>query len=134
MYYLMGIVTLPKIDDYWKSGLRYGQIADKMSRNRFQLIHRTLHFVDNNTTSVEDKLDRVWKLQLWIEKLQTNFSTVSCDEFQSVDEIMVAFKGRSILRMYLPKKPENGVSSYGVIPFQLAFSMPSMYTKGKAQH
>jgi hypothetical protein len=43
----------------------------------------------------------------WIERLQQNFSTISCDEFQSIDEIMVPFKGRSILRMYLPKKPKK---------------------------
>ena len=69
IYYLMGIVRLPKIDDYWRSDLRYSQIADKMSRNRFKLIHRTLHFVDNNTTSDQTKLDRVWKLRPWIEQL-----------------------------------------------------------------
>lgn len=45
IYYLMGIVRLPKIDDYWRSDLRYGQIAEKMSRNRFRLIHRTLLFL-----------------------------------------------------------------------------------------
>lgn len=114
MYYLMGIVRLPKIDDYGRSDLRYAQIADKMSRNRFHLIHRTLHFVDNNTASDEDKLDRVWKLQPWIQKLQTNFLTVSPEECQSVDEIMVAFKGRSILKMYLPKTPKKwGIKLWG---------------------
>jgi hypothetical protein len=101
-------------NDYWRSDLRYGQIADKMSRNRFRLIHRTLHFVDNNMTSDEDKLDHVWKLWPWIQKLQANFSIVSCDEFQSVDEIIVTFKGRSILRMYLPKKPKKwGIKLWG---------------------
>jgi hypothetical protein len=35
-------------------------------------------------------------------------------EFQSIDEIMVAFKGRSILRMYLPKKPKKwGIKLWG---------------------
>ena len=40
MYNLMGIVRLPKIDGYWRSDLHYFQIADKMSRNLFHLIHR----------------------------------------------------------------------------------------------
>ena len=62
MYYLMGIVRVPKIDDYWSNNLRYEQIACKMSRNRFRLIHRSLHLVDNNIASDEDKLDQVWKL------------------------------------------------------------------------
>ena len=70
--------------------------------------------MDNNTTTDEDKVDRVWKLRPWIEKLQTNLSIVSCDEFQSVDEIMVAFKGRSILRMYMQKKPKKwGIKLWG---------------------
>ena len=65
------------------------------------------HFVDNNRVTDDDKLDRVWKLQPWIKQLRTNFSLVSCGEYQSIDEIMVAFKGRSILKMYLPKKPKK---------------------------
>jgi hypothetical protein len=107
MYYMIGIVRLSKIDDYWGSDLRYGQIADK--------------------------IDCVWKQQPWIQKLQGNFSIVSCDEFQSVDEIMVAFKGRSILQMYLPKNPKSGESSYGVVLHQMAFSTPLMFIKEKAQ-
>jgi hypothetical protein len=51
IYYWLGMIRLPQIYDYWGSDLRYSQIADKMSRNRFKLIHRTLHFVDNNATS-----------------------------------------------------------------------------------
>ena len=114
MYYLMGIVRVPKIDDYWSNNLRYEQIASKMSCNRFCLIHRSLHFVDNNIASDEDKFDRVWKLLLWITKLNLNFSVISCEEFQSVDEIMVPFKGRSVLRMYLPKKPKKwGIKLWG---------------------
>jgi hypothetical protein len=50
----------------------------------------------------------------WIEQLQQKFSNISCDEYQSVDEIMVPFKGRSILRMYLPKKPKKwGIKLWG---------------------
>ena len=41
IYYMMVIVRLPKIDDYWRNDLRYAQFAEKMSRNRFRLIHRT---------------------------------------------------------------------------------------------
>ena len=126
----MGIVRLPKINDYLRNDLRYAQIAEKMSRNRFRLIHRTLHFFDN-TTSDETKLDRVWKLRPWIEKLNKNCSVIICEEFQSVDEIMAPFKGRSILRMYLPKNQKSGVSSYGVVPHPMVFYMPLMHNKEK---
>ena len=48
---LMGIVRLPALSDYWSKDnmLRYGAIADKISRDRFLDIHRYLHFVDNST-------------------------------------------------------------------------------------
>ena len=47
--------------------------------------------------------------------------SLSPEEFQSVDEIMVGFKGRLLLRQYMPNKPRNwgfklwgrsGVSGY----------------------
>ena len=80
---MMGIVRLPKVDDYWRSDLRYAQIAEKILRNRFQFIHWTLHFVDNNTISADEKLDRVWKLRPWIENLKANFLTISSDDLIS---------------------------------------------------
>jgi hypothetical protein len=86
LYYLMGIVRLQNIDDYWRFDLRYAQIADRMSHN---------------------KLHSVWQLRPWIENLQTNSLTVSPDDYQLVDEIMVSFKGRSILKMHLPQKVGN---------------------------
>lgn len=36
LYYFMGLVKMPKVADYWKTGIRYSPIADNMSRNRFQ--------------------------------------------------------------------------------------------------
>ena len=70
---MVGIVQLPKVDDYWRSDLRYVQIAEKMLHNRFQLIHQTLHFVDNNTISADEKLDRVWKLRLGLKRSKLTF-------------------------------------------------------------
>lgn len=79
------------------------------------MIMNVMYFVDNNTTSDETKLDYLWKLLPWIEQLQQNFSGISCDEHQSIDEIMVPFKVRSVLRMYLPKKPKEWVSGCGIV-------------------
>ena len=90
IHFLMAIIKMPNIVDYWNSSLRCAPIADKMSCNRFQTIHWTLHFVDNNRVTDDDKLDHVWKLRPWIKQLRANFSLVSCGEYQSIDEIMVA--------------------------------------------
>ena len=85
IYFLKGIIKMPNIEDYWSLS-----IAEKMPQNRFQSIHHTPHFVDNNQVSDDEKLDRIWKLQPWIKKLWANFSWVSCGDNQSINEILVA--------------------------------------------
>ena len=78
-----------------------------MSRARFQQIQTCLHFANNVLVTDDQKKDRVWKLRPWIYNLKTNFQLVSGSEQQSVDEIMVGFKGRSILNQYMPSKPKK---------------------------
>ena len=68
-----------------------------------------MHFVDNLTLPKEAKdADRAWKIRPWTSSLQGNFLKVSPEEFQSVYEIMVGFKERSLLRQYMPNKPRKG--------------------------
>ena len=46
--------------------------------------------------------------------LRENFLIVSAEEFQSIDEIMIAFKGKSSLREYVPAKPhKRGFKMWG---------------------
>jgi len=109
LYLYMGLVKMPAVSCYWQNDLRYFPIADSMSRNRFYSIQSTIHFVDNNLATEDEKTaDRIWKLRPWIESIRKNFVAVSNDnENQSVDEIMVAFKGRSICKQYMPNKPKK---------------------------
>ena len=101
IYFYMGLVNMPAVGSYWDNELRFSHVADNMSRNLFY----NIHFVDNNLVTVEQKNnDRIWKLRPWIDSLRGNFNSVSNDEHQSIDEIMVAFKSRSILKQYLPKQ------------------------------
>ena len=48
---LMGINSLPSLEDYWKKDplFRYTPVADRISRDRYTEISRYLHFVDNST-------------------------------------------------------------------------------------
>lgn len=103
----MGLVKMPAVNAYWENELRFSPIADSLSCNRFFKLQRNLHFADNNLATDELKTDRIWKLRPWITSLQKNFRAVSSDEFQCVDEIMIAFKGRSLVKQYLPKKPKK---------------------------
>ena len=48
---LMGIVWLPRIEDYWKKDAiyHYTPIANRISRKRFRELHKFLHFANNTT-------------------------------------------------------------------------------------
>ena len=47
----------------------------------------------------------------------------------SIDEAMVAFKGRTHLKQYLPSKPVNGASRFGPLQnYQQAISVTLIYT------
>lgn len=107
MYFYMGLVQMPSVGCYWQSDTRYPPVADLMSRNRFQKITSHLHVKNNLMVSDAEKEDRAWKIRPWIDDLNQNFASVSPEENQCVDEIMVAFKGRSLLKQYLPKKPKK---------------------------
>ena len=102
--------------------MSYDGVSSVMSRNRFESILRTVHFVNNLSISEDDKKqDRLWKIRPWLSILREKFLTVTPEEHHAVDEIMVAFKGKSLMRQYMPNKPHkwgfkiwgrSGVSGY----------------------
>ena len=106
----MGICPMPRYRMYWSNELRFGPVADFMSRNRFLDILKFLHFVDN-TTVVTDRdhadYDRLAKVRPLLEYTQQACLKTAPEEKQCVDEQMIPFKGRTVLRQYLPKKPKK---------------------------
>ena len=78
-----------------------------MSRSQIESLMTSVHFVDNSPTEAEKKADKYWKLRPWTEELRKNCLKVTPEEYQSVDEIMVAFKGKSLLRQFLSAKPHK---------------------------
>jgi len=104
---LMGIVHLPSIADYWKRDevCHYAPVARRISRNRFFDIQRYLHFADNSTLAAPGtpEYKRLGKIQPIIDSLLGRFQAVyNLHRDVSVDEAMVAFKGRSTLKQYMP--------------------------------
>ena len=116
---LMGINRLPALHHYWSKDkqLHYAPIADRIPRDRFLAIWRFLHFTDNeaaastgthqsNGPSPSVPMDRLWKVRPVI----TSVLDACCNNYrpnreQAIDEAMVAFKGRSSMKQYLPMKP-----------------------------
>lgn len=111
----MGLVKYPEIADYWRSsGLYRSQIVPSvMSRNRFQLLLRFLHFSDN---LVGDSADRSRKFIAILNMLQEKFCCAhEPGEKLTIDETMIPFKGRLRFKQYMPGKSHR----YGIKMFKL---------------
>ena len=107
---LMGVNQLPALVHYWRKDpiFHYSPIADRISRDRFLEIWRFLHFADN--TILPDRsdpgYDRLGKIRPVISAVeQACRSNYHGSRDQSIDEAMIAFKGCSSMKQYMPKKP-----------------------------
>lgn len=113
----MGLKKLPKIADYWSRNPLYeNKVAGStMSRNRFELLLRCWHFEDTffAETSRTDKLIKIRRLVQLITTKYQNFKTP--DEYLTVDETMVAFRGRIKFMQYIPGKRHK----YGIKLFKI---------------
>ena len=109
----MGIVKQPTIYSYWSKDSFYKNnfVPEIMSRNRFQLLLRFVHFADNQGEALDDRLSKVRKL---LEILEKNFTKCRRPgETIAIDETMVPWRGRMIFRQYNPGKAhKHGVKIY----------------------
>jgi len=102
----MGLVQMPGNRVYWENDTYYKPVAEVMSWNRFQLLLRSIHFVDNFCISDDQKKDKLWKIRPWLDKLRQNCQAVVPEEHNSVDEMTIAYKGRtSSIKQYIRAKP-----------------------------
>ncbi|XP_064088812.1 piggyBac transposable element-derived protein 3-like, partial [Macrobrachium nipponense] len=103
----MELMPLPSIVDYWAIKTRVPQVAEYMSRNRFKVIRSNLHFSDNEQAA--GSKDRFLKVCSLFTKVTREFLNFAETPMQSIDEVMVAYKGTTAgnLRQYVAKKPDK---------------------------
>ena len=107
---IMGINNLPSIGLYWSTNSFLGNpgIQKVMTKNRFEQLMQVLHFNDSSKEPKrgEDGFDRLYKIRPVISHFTRKFKeSYSPSENISVDEGMIAFKGRLSFRQYMPAKP-----------------------------
>lgn len=107
---MMGVKRLPSYRDYWSSNpqLNVPYISSVMTVVRFGFILGNLHISDNSTEPKkgDPNYDKLYKLKPLLSTLQKTFKTNwKPSKYQSVDESMIKFKGRSSLKQYQPAKP-----------------------------
>lgn len=104
MRILMGIIKLPSYRSYWSGALRYPSIADAMSRNRFEVLSKYLHFVDND--SQHDNNDKLFKIKPILIAVRNECIKIEPEEHHSIDEQIIPSKTKfTKIRQYNPKKP-----------------------------
>lgn len=107
-----GTIRVNRLEDYWKTSelFNINFFRKYMSRNRFMLILRNLHFIDNEN----DDNNRLNK----IEPIVTYFNNKMTDIYEasknlSLDESMVLFRGRLVFRQYIKnKRHKYGIKLY----------------------
>jgi len=81
-----------------------------MSRNRFQLIQKYLHFNDNNAAGTNE--DRLYKIHTILDIVVNNFRTSYIPDREiSLDESMLGWRGRLRFRVYKPGK----ITKYSIL-------------------
>ena len=108
----MGCVKLPSFGHYWSTNelYRFSAFSKVMSRNKFQLMLRFWHFVDNENAPST----RLSKIMLLVDQLNNTMATIyTPDRKVSIDESMMLWRGRLIFRQYIKnKKHKYGVKFY----------------------
>uniref|UniRef100_A0A8C5FSV4 PiggyBac transposable element-derived protein domain-containing protein n=1 Tax=Gadus morhua TaxID=8049 RepID=A0A8C5FSV4_GADMO len=111
--FLTGYIKKPSLEMYWSvdevdATPHFGKT---MSRNRFQIIWRFLHFNNNASQDASDKMYKVRpELDYIVEKFKEMYQP---GQNICIDEGMMQWQGRLSFRVYNPQKPvKYGIKSY----------------------
>lgn len=102
---VMSYNRLPALSNYWSNNQSLGNemIRTTMSMDRFLLLSSKLYF---NDPQKPDDASKIYYLEEVVSCMKHTFQRARTDSpFQSIDETMTKFKGRSSLKQYLPMKP-----------------------------
>lgn len=102
---IMSYHKLPNMHCYWSTRKSLGNDAVKaaISRDRFMLLHSKMYF---NVPEKPADCGKTFYIDELLSCLKYTFMKCRTDsQFQSIDEAMAKFKGRSTLKQYLPLKP-----------------------------
>lgn len=107
-----GTISLTRLNDYWKTDPLFNLplFRQYMSRNRFLLILRCLHF----TTAETDPSDRLGKIRSVVDFFNEKMEALYYPGRElSLDEAMVLWRGRLQFKQYIKnKRHKYGIKLY----------------------
>lgn len=106
----MGLIRKPTLEQYWRTGSESQKtpwFREMFSRNRFQLILKFLHVVNNKT--IPSKGQPGYRPDAKFKPVIDHFNMRSKYLYKpsqklSIDESLVACKARSVMTQYIPSK------------------------------
>lgn len=113
IFLLMGCIPYPRIHMYWRAGMRLEIIANKMPRDRFFQLRNNMHVVDSDEPPVGNT-NPLWKVQPILDAVKSACRAIErVPGFYSIDEQMIPFTGRCMLRVLVKNKPRPlGLKNY----------------------
>lgn len=116
---LMGLIYKPRIWMYWSKDALYNTplFSQLMSRNRFLILNKFLHFQDNQDPQYnpqDPNRDRLFKIRDIMDMMKEKFNIVYYPpENLTVDESLILYKGRLLFRQYIKSKRSRfGIKFY----------------------
>jgi hypothetical protein len=107
-----GVIQKPKLEWYWSTRgiLQTPIFSQMMSRNRFQILNRYLHFNDN--TAIGTNEAQLYKIRPVLDTVVNNFKCNNIPEREiSLDEDLLGWRGRLRFHVYSPGK----ITNYGIL-------------------
>lgn len=102
---VLGCLGLPRLRLCYRPILRI-PILTKISRDRMYKLRNHLHFVNNNDVADNVKGgNRLWKVQPILDQFRSACTKIPHPREMCIDELIIPFSGNTILRQYVPGKP-----------------------------
>ena len=122
-----GVHKLPNRRMYLGTFANVPVISETMTRNCFDEILSIFHFNDNNLASPSTSPDhnKLHKIQPVIQFFNARFNkVVFLETNEAVDEMIISFKGKHSVKMYMPKKPVKwGYKLWGISVYVYEFDV-----------
>lgn len=119
LFFLAGVLRSNHLSifELWaQDGTGIELFSATMALRRFRFILRCLRFDDVTTRAERRTVDKLAAIREVFESVNSNFKKHYCvGEYTTIDEMLLAFRGRCSFRMYIPNKP----SRYGIKVFSL---------------
>lgn len=96
-----------------------------MSEQRFRFLLRCIRFDDVRDRPMRSELDKFSPIRELFERMVLSFQNYySASEFLTIDEQLLAFRGRCSFRQYIPSKPSKyGIKTFALVDAKTAYTL-----------